>query len=53
MNEGTQIIDNAIYSYKTKSGLVCHTPNPSFAESRAIAHGTEDVYIEIYKTEEN
>lgn len=52
MNEGTQIIENAIYSYKTKDGLTCYTPNVNFANSRAIAHGTEDVYIEIQKTEE-
>ena len=53
MNEGTQIIDNEIYSYKTKDGLKCYTPNPNFADSRAIFHGTEDVYIEFFKTEEN
>jgi hypothetical protein len=53
MNEGTQIIDNAIYSYKTKDGVVCHTPNADFAHSRATAHGTENVYIEKVETEEN
>lgn len=52
MNEGTQTIDNAIYSYKTKDGLKCYTPNPGFAQSRSIAHGTEDVYIEMFTTEE-
>lgn len=52
MNEGTQIIDNAIYSYKTKDGLTCHTPNADFASSRALTHGTENVYIEQYQTEE-
>jgi hypothetical protein len=53
MNEGTQTIDNAIYSYKTKEGLTCYTPNVNFAHSRAIAHGTEDVYVEYTSTEEN
>ena len=53
MNEGTQIIENAIYSYKTKSGIVCYTPNANFAHSRSVAHGTEDVYVEYPQTEEN
>jgi hypothetical protein len=53
MNEGTQIIDNEIYSYKTKDGLTCYTPNASFAVSRAEAHGTENVYVEKLETEEN
>ena len=53
MNEGTQIIDNAIYSYKTKDGVTCHTPNANFAHSRSIAHGTENVYVEYASTEEN
>lgn len=53
MNEGTQIIDNAIYSYKTKDGVICHTPSANFAHSRSIDHGTEDVYVEIIPTEEN
>lgn len=52
MNEGTQIIDNEIYSYKTKEGLTCYTPNSSFAFSRAQAHGTENVYIEKVESEE-
>ena len=53
MNEGTQIIDNTIYSYKTKDGVTCHTPNASFAISRANAHGTDNVYAEKLETEEN
>lgn len=52
MNEGTQIIDNVIYSYKTKEGLTCYTPSANFASSRAFAHGTENVYVEHYQTEE-
>ena len=51
MNEGTQIIDNTIYSYKTKDGVMCHTPNANFAVSRAITHGTENVYVEQSETE--
>jgi hypothetical protein len=53
MNEGTQIIDNTIYSYKTKDGVICHTPNANFAISRANVHGTENVYVEKLETEEN
>jgi len=53
MNEETQIIDNAIYSYKTKNGVICHTPNANFAISRANAHGTDNVYVEKLETEEN
>jgi hypothetical protein len=52
MNEGTQIIDNTIYSYKTKDGVMCYTPNANFAVSRAITHGTENVYVEKSETEE-
>ena len=53
MNEGTQIIDNVIYSYKTKEGVMFYTPNANFAVSRATTHGTEDVYAEKVVTEEN
>ena len=53
MNEGTQILENEIYSYKTKDGLTCYTPNASFAVSRALAHGTENVYVEKVETQEN
>ena len=53
MNEGTQITENEIYSYKTKEGIVCYTPNANFAHSRSISHGTENVYVEYFSTEEN
>lgn len=53
MNEETQITENAIYSYKTKDGLTCHTPNANFAHSRSIVHGNEDVYVEYTSIEKN
>ena len=52
MNEGTQILDNVIYSYISKNGVKCYTPNSSFAHSRATTHGTEYVYIIKLSTEE-
>jgi len=52
MNEGTQILDNVIYSYTTKNGVTCYTPSSSFAHSRAMTHGTEHVYIVKLSTEE-
>jgi len=52
MNEGTQILDNVIYTYITKNGVTCYTPSSSFAHSRAMANGTEHVYIVKSTTEE-
>ena len=52
MNEGTQVVENLIFSYRNQDGLMCYTPNSIFAQARATQHGTENVFVEVVPTEE-
>ena len=46
MNQEIEIKNDPLYYYYGKDGLKYHTPNFNLAYVRAIAHGTNEVYLE-------
>jgi hypothetical protein len=45
MSEGTQVLDNLIFSYVGKNGIRFYTPNPNLAQARANYYETYNVYV--------
>lgn len=45
MSEGTQVLDNLIFSYIGKNGVRFYTPNPNLAQARANFYETYSVYV--------
>lgn len=45
MSEGTEVLENVIFSYIGKNGVRFYTPNANLAQTRANFYETYSVYI--------